>query len=335
MKISLADEVLAGIVKPELFDIGSYYMPPELHDTYLASAIEKSKRVNADSVYEWMGNNLADQLRLVDLPCIKSPYPMMWIELVADGPELGDRRAILVRDIPMEHKDILPADFYRLAVEDAATDNINEADIKSMTLFELYIADRTRIQGPLAWVLCVLDRHGRALGLGWRLASDIVGQSESSREQEGNWALSVVSPAFWTLGFLHCKNIQAEEVHVEPKVRAKRRKKLGHDPLSMSVLRIDIPGKKWKSNPTGEKTGIEQRFHIVPGHFAHYGDCCPGLHEEHGMLFGKLEGVYWMPSHARGNPERGISNSILNLNVDEHARITEDDGKAFGLEVTG
>lgn len=79
--------------------------------------------------------------------------------------------------------------------------------------------------------------------------------------------------------------------------RSVRWHKLVIDPLS-SRVRYDK-----KARGGEDIAGV----HIVPGQLRHYGNCCPGRHEAHGLLFGKIEGRVWVPMHVRGNPEHGVS----------------------------
>src|SRR5205085_2135414 len=96
---------------------------------------------------------------------------------------------------------------------------------------------------------------------------------------EESLMLSFILPTFWVIGFLHCRNIETQEVSVPAKVRAKRAKKLGHDPLRFERMLISVPSSKSTSKGTG--TGESKALHIVAGHFSHYGNCCPGVHEPH------------------------------------------------------
>lgn len=47
-------------------------------------------------------------------------------------------------------------------------------------------------------------------------------------------------------------------------------------------------------------------LHEVRGHWAHYGDCCPGRHEPHGLLFGRYQGRVRKEIHKAGDPAFGI-----------------------------
>ena len=58
--------------------------------------------------------------------------------------------------------------------------------------------------------------------------------------------------------------------------------------LRYHTLKVDVGGgAKVRSAGDGRGEGPTPGLHIVPGHFAHYGDCCPSTHAPKGRLFGK------------------------------------------------
>lgn len=112
-----------------------------------------------------------------------------------------------------------------------------------------------------------------------------------------DWFVRALSAALQTIAFLHCKNVVVEQVEPPAKVRAKRHKK-GKPALRYNVLRLDVPRRQGSGG--GSANPDPHALHIVAGHFAHYGGCCPH-HVPKGLLFGRLTGVYWVPSHVRGD----------------------------------
>lgn len=130
-------------------------------------------------------------------------------------------------------------------------------------------------------------------------ASEAVLSVGSDRE---GWLMRAMSPALQTIAFLHCKNVVVEEVRPAAKVQAKRAKRGRPGLVRYQTVRLDVPRKQSAGSGGGHR---DVSFHIVAGHFAHYGDCCPSQHEPHGLLFGRLSGVHWVPSHARGDREVG------------------------------
>lgn len=127
--------------------------------------------------------------------------------------------------------------------------------------------------------------------------------------------ISGLLPAFQSIAFLHCKNAVVDEVEPPAKLSARHRREHGRPLLRFQTVRLEVPRSRHERHASNG-TGDNRALHIVPGHFAHYGDCCPGTHDAHGLLFGRLSGVYWMPQHMRGNPERGAVQTDYDLRVD-------------------
>lgn len=145
--------------------------------------------------------------------------------------------------------------------------------------------------------------------------------------------LAGLLPAWQTVAFLHCRNVATEPVDVPEKLDKRHRKEHGRPLLRFQTVRLEVPRRSVASRDSRPGSGNgPPALHIVPGNFHHYGDCCPvspscildhlstpcgacGGHLPHGQLFGKLTGVYWVPSHARGNPTRGEVRSDFDLQV--------------------
>lgn len=127
------------------------------------------------------------------------------------------------------------------------------------------------------------------------------------------WLTRALAPAYQAVAFLHCKNVVLDETVPAGKVQARRRRR-GKEPLvRYHTLRLDVPRKSTAGESSnGDKA--PKSLHIVAGHFAHYGACCAN-HEPHGRLFGRLEGVYWVPTHARGNRDIGTIRTDFDLRV--------------------
>jgi hypothetical protein len=114
---------------------------------------------------------------------------------------------------------------------------------------------------------------------------------------------------FQTIAFMHCRNIVVEEVTPPAKLSKKHQKKHGGGPLLKYKRVLIEPMREHKvkrARGTGHGDGSKPRLHIVPGHFAHYGDCCPTQHEPKGLLFGKYQGMVWIEMHARGDRGEGV-----------------------------
>lgn len=107
-----------------------------------------------------------------------------------------------------------------------------------------------------------------------------------------------------TLSLLNVKNIKLHPHAADPALQ-KKRKKLGRLPaLKTHTLDILVPGErllKDHTDTTRPAPGATTRpLHLVRGHLSDY---------RHGKgLFGKHQGVFWMPAHMRGHPDNGIVN---------------------------
>lgn len=101
---------------------------------------------------------------------------------------------------------------------------------------------------------------------------------------------------FHALNFLHCKNVQQVEGRI-----TKRERKLAArrgNPTPVVYHTLDVPGWSQSGSRTDESGEADRRLHFCRGHFKHYTDAAP--------LFGRTIGTFWVPSHMRGNPDRGL-----------------------------
>jgi len=99
------------------------------------------------------------------------------------------------------------------------------------------------------------------------------------------------------LAFLHVRNVVVD-AH-DPDERLQRaRVRRGKPPLvRYHTLRVVRPGTTIRGARARNEPTHTIPFHLVRGHFAHYSEQAP--------LFGKYAGTFWIPAHARGNPEVG------------------------------
>lgn len=95
------------------------------------------------------------------------------------------------------------------------------------------------------------------------------------------------------LNFCACSNIEV----VEPQRPRPERRRLERTGVRVHTLTVHPRGKRTRT-AKGEPVGGTP-LHSVRGHFATYGQ------GDRGLLFGKYAGRFWVPAHARGNPEHG------------------------------
>ena len=105
---------------------------------------------------------------------------------------------------------------------------------------------------------------------------------------------SIKLPIWLTFSFMHCKNV--ELVTRNPKYVARMERKKRRIDIYKTLI-IDPKKASKKYEDPGEKTGEKRRLHICRGHFKDFTEG-PGL-------FGKYHGIYWVPSHTRGDNKLG------------------------------
>lgn len=115
---------------------------------------------------------------------------------------------------------------------------------------------------------------------------------------------SILSVTFLATSFLHCKNVELNEVKPSPELMKATLKRHGIPMHCYKVLSID-PMKKILHGQMGNGNSLQKSLHICRGHFKDY--------RERG-LFGKLKGRYWFPQHMRGDVEVGVVEKRYNVN---------------------
>lgn len=109
---------------------------------------------------------------------------------------------------------------------------------------------------------------------------------------------------------LDCINVSTEYIEPGTKHRKKKRKP-APGRLSYHRLLVKALGQRTRSEP-GDPTG-DRPYSKSRGSTAHYGNCCPGIHEPRGKLFGRIEGQIWRNAHWAGNEKYGTIESELTL----------------------
>jgi hypothetical protein len=99
------------------------------------------------------------------------------------------------------------------------------------------------------------------------------------------------------LNFANCRNIEI----VEPKRHRAEQRRLDRHGVRISTIQIRPIGRSSRSAKRDDPLGLTP-LTSVRGHFA-----CYGPDYGRGLLFGKYAGRFWIPQHARGNSEEGVS----------------------------
>jgi hypothetical protein len=247
-----------------------------------------------------------------DLPCEAPPYEQFWVEY--SNFTGNERRGVFVADVT--ELSMLPNRWYgqdslRAKVAKGLFPGRSMSEMKWLVAYEVFMHGKaTPVYGPWYSLVVGLDSNGHQIANRWVIiASDAVDSAIAKHGAPGetpeSWMLSAVAPAMQTVAFLHCRNVATDEHEAPRKLSKSHARRHGAPMVKWQTVRLEVPRRQRSSG--GDGTGESPSLHIVAGHFAHYGDCCPGAHEPHGMLFGRHTGIYWSPSTIRGNPQRGIT----------------------------
>jgi hypothetical protein len=103
-------------------------------------------------------------------------------------------------------------------------------------------------------------------------------------------------PFFMALSFCHCKNVTLQTQRPAAQLQKATMRRHGQPLKDYKVIRIDAAQRMLDDVGQRRTVGLGNalRNPFVRGHYAHYGD-----RWSKGKLFGKLEGLYWIPMHAR------------------------------------
>jgi hypothetical protein len=169
--------------------------------------------------------------------------------------------------------------------------------------------------GPVyGWWLAV-SGDGRPLDISWIAIEDSVPQEKIDLAQ-----LVLLG----SLNFLACRNVQL----VEPSRPRPERRRL--DRLGVRVSEINV--RPISRSTQGRGAGGVPGGGLVPltsvaGHFASYGDAFG-----RGKLFGRLEGRFWIPQHARGSADHGTVDQTYILNPGCDATYAADTDDLEGVD---
>lgn len=163
-------------------------------------------------------------------------------------------------------------------------------DVRWIVTGGLYVGGRSQGQpaptgGPMHMIEYALGADGEPLDLHW-----IQCRPDIDRETWQNAELTLLA----ALNFMNCRNIEIVEPR-RPRAEARRLFRTGVTVNTISVLPT---GKSARSDrqPSGDGVPLTS----VRGHFASYGPAYG-----RGLLFGKYEGRFWIPQHARGHADLG------------------------------
>lgn len=122
-----------------------------------------------------------------------------------------------------------------------------------------------------------------------------------------NWDMAFAT-LLRSLNFLNASNVEA----VEPRRQRGERRRLERLGVSVRTINVFPAGRSSRGAKRDEPLGVPLRD--IRGHYAHYGQCC-NHHDRKGLLFGKIEGRFWIPAHAVGSKDLGEYHHDYKLEV--------------------
>lgn len=248
-----------------------------------------------------------NEYRVGEWPCLAPPWDWAFIEY----PSASGRQRRGAHVIGFDLDALSPDELGELdgMIGGAIADghgNYPDAHVRFALALLMFGDDGHSVHGPLGAIVFALDEHGKELGNRWYYRNEETWAQLDAGEPEGSWLFAAALPALQTIAFMHCRNVVVDRASRPAALAKKYRRKTGHDPVRWQTVRLELPRKAHTGGGTVQNPGQAPDLHIVPGHFAHYGNCCPSTHEPNGLLFGRLEGRYWVPQHMRGDPAREV-----------------------------
>lgn len=139
---------------------------------------------------------------------------------------------------------------------------------------------------------------------------DIAKHDRETYQRVYTMAAELVSIVLFTFSMLNVKNVVRVEHKADRKLQ-ERRKKRGQLPLvKYYTLEVEVPGKRAiGSSPANASETSSRPLHLVRGHLADYRDGKG--------LFGKHKGVYYIPSHMRGDIDNGVIKKRYRVTTDK------------------
>ncbi len=290
---------------------------------------------------------------LEEFPCLAPPWPCFWIEYPSRSGR--QRRGVVVRDVTEHRgvkdesaagaEEDARANGYEGEIKWVVeftlfAENQRKQVIGPMGWVFLALDPRGRCVGN-RWVIGIPRDAGKQsvdgdaderyrIGQTMQALTDTNTDTAAANSTIDDLQLTAgLLAAYQTVALLHCRNVVRDPVDVSEKLDKRHKKDHGRPLLRFQTIRLDVPRKSRESrHATG--TPAELPLHIVAGSFHHYGNCCPptcagehdaqackacGGHLPHGLLFGRLEGIYWVPQHARGDRQRGEVRTDFRLEV--------------------
>lgn len=317
----LADLILShGVRMPPSSQLDQTDLP-ELEAGLSASARDhllRSPVIVATNVYEYVRNR-ANELDIYALPCAAPPFPDLWLEYEQrNGKQVGLAAIVDTGPFALGEPQGPRGEngFVRLSptpgegdrgmwLSDNLPDRAAWEKVRWLWTMQLYQSDgRLQPYGPITMQMVALDEWGGLLDLTYHFRVPI----PDGEEPPHSMTLNPLEIFITTINLMQCANIRTVYVDPPAALSRKHRRKghLNRDMVRYGVLQIgwEGPEQRVRSPARGSQNLLD--LHLVKGSIHHYGNCCPGRHPPKGLYFGKREGRIWVPSHVRGDPDRGV-----------------------------
>lgn len=159
------------------------------------------------------------------------------------------------------------------------------------------------LSGPAHGWLIAVGHQGDPLDIHWidlphddLVIGDANGPVTPDNDAQFQFMQTSLVHVLQALNFLNCSNVDI----VEPKRPRSERRRIERTGVHVHELTVYPKGSSTRSRDGGPAEGGSP-MHSVRGHFSEYG---PKYGK--GLLFGKYEGRFWIPQHARGSSEHGV-----------------------------
>lgn len=157
------------------------------------------------------------------------------------------------------------------------------------------------MQGPLLRLDLAVADSGEPYDIHWMDLAAVTTKENQSQPGMPHYMWDTAAVVLLdTLKFMACRNVELVDDKSFGRAVRRRLERLGVRVKTLFVRPVS-------SRRAGSKGNLSEGvpLHSVVGHPAHYGNCCPGIHEPKGLLFGKISGRFFIPQHARGSRDHG------------------------------
>lgn len=259
-----------------------------------------------------------------DIYCARPPYDLMWAEFQSGIGRIGvlvEARHKVTREIP---NDTLCSEVAKRDVSELRNGRVADVRTEVVQMFtgltEVYCSvfcsiSANQIIAFPRLVHCYVNPDGTPLTvpMSFRhpltLPNSIASERETAEKLRHSLAADI-HVIWFAFSLMACRNIVPIE-HRAPRHERRQAERNGQvPPRNYYTLNVRLPG-QYKASASSGQRGNEQgllRLHQVRGHLADY--------RQGKGLFGKYNGVFWVPSHVRGNAERGTIHKSYSLTAD-------------------